>query len=132
MTCDGSNGSHGHRSRAWYKMYVYQNRVKVELYKYTKESGWTNEPDPTAAKTVYKFKAAEKDLLGDVNLDGLVSVDDVTYLQMHIAHFTDNEGNALIDETDERVFAVSDLDGDGILTINDATAVQMILAGYEL
>ena len=132
VTCDGTSGTHGARCCAWYKMYIYQNRVKVELYKYIKEGGWTAEADPTAAKTVYKFKADEKYQLGDVNLDGTVSVDDVTHLQMHLAHYTDSEGNALIDETDESVLAIADIDVDGKLTINDATAVQLSLLGYEL
>lgn len=71
-------------------------------------------------------------LLGDTNLDGMVSVDDVTYLQMHIARYTDTDGNALIDETNESVFAIADIDSDGTLTISDATALQMKLAGYNI
>ena len=69
-------------------------------------------------------------LLGDTNLDGTVSVDDVTYLQMHLARYVDN-GKPLIDETDETTFAIADLDGDGALTINDATVLQMALAGIK-
>lgn len=132
VTCDGSFGSHGARCRAWYKNYVYQDRVKVELYKYTKESGWTTDVDPTATKTVYKFKPDAKYLLGDTNLDGFVSVDDVTYLQMHLARYTDKDGNALIDETNKNILAAADVEKDGELTVGDVTALQMTLAGYTL
>ena len=132
VTCDGSFGSHGARCRAWYKNYVYQDRVKVELYKYTKESGWTTDADPTATKTVYKFKPDAKYLLGDTNLDGVVSVDDVTYLQMHLAPYTDKDGNALIDETNKNILAAADVEEDGELTVGDVTALQMTLAGYTL
>lgn len=71
-------------------------------------------------------------IFGDTNLDGTVSVDDVTYLQMHLARYTDSESNSLIDETNETALAVADIDGDGTLTINDATALQMHLAGYNI
>lgn len=54
--CDGAWGSHDYRCRAWYKKYVYQNRVKNELYKYTKESGWTDTEDSSATNVSYRFK----------------------------------------------------------------------------
>ena len=54
--CDGSYGYHDYRCRVWYKHYVYQDRIKVELYKYTKESGWTTAPDSTANSVKVRFK----------------------------------------------------------------------------
>ena len=59
-------------------------------------------------------------LAGDVDLNGVVDVDDVTALQKHLAK--------LISFTDEQC-AVADTDGDGIITIIDATRVQKLIAG---
>lgn len=84
----------------------------------------------SAICTVTVNKNLPKYLVGDTNLDGIVSVDDVTYLQMHLARYTDSEGNNLIDEANESVFAIADIDGDGELNISDVTALQMSLAGY--
>ncbi len=55
VTCDGSFGSHGERCQAWYKMNTYQDRVKVEQYKYTKNSGWVNTRDASAKSVKIRF-----------------------------------------------------------------------------
>lgn len=55
-TCDGAWGTHGYRCRAWYKENTYQDRVKVVLYKYTKESDWTKSKDISATKVIYKYQ----------------------------------------------------------------------------
>lgn len=59
-TCDGSNGSHGNRCRAWYKKNTYQDRVKIELYKYTKNSGWISTQDTSANKVKVRYKALKE------------------------------------------------------------------------
>lgn len=59
---------------------------------------------------------------GDVNLDGTVSVDDVTFLQMHIARYD----NFVSDDS----YKVADFDGNGTIDINDVTMIQLYLAGY--
>lgn len=72
VTCDGSYGSHGKRNCTWYKTNVYQNRVHVVQYKYTKDSGWGNEiAVGGSATTTYRFKAIEKqeDTSGDASKD---------------------------------------------------------------
>lgn len=71
-------------------------------------------------------------IFGDTNLDGALSVDDVTYLQMHIACYTNKDGSALIDETNERILASADIDQDGLLSVVDVTKLQMLLAGYKI
>ncbi len=117
VTCDGAWGAHSARSKAWYKYYVYQDREKIEIYKYTKESGWTDEADPTASSTTYRFKAAEieyTDILGDSNNDGEVSVLDATVIQRYVAKFA-------LDIFNEKC---ADVDGDGEITVLDATEVQ--------
>ena len=55
-TCDGSNGSHGSRGQAWYRMNQYQNK-KLQTQTTTSESGWTSKKDSKAIKTVYRYKA---------------------------------------------------------------------------
>lgn len=62
---------------------------------------------------------------GDVNHDGVVDINDATYLQMYLAGYPD----AVIDESDAYEFALADFNGDNIIDVNDATAIQMYLAG---
>ena len=54
-TCNGSNGTHGARSKVWYRMNVYQNRVQVNNYKFTKESDWVDAKDSTAKSTQIRY-----------------------------------------------------------------------------
>ena len=56
-TCDGSWGTHDYRCQVWYRNYVYQDRVKIELYKWTKESDWTNAKESGATRVSIRFKA---------------------------------------------------------------------------
>jgi hypothetical protein len=57
VTCDGSYGTHGKRNCTWYKQNTYQDREKIELYKWTKESDWTTTKESGAAKVSIRFKA---------------------------------------------------------------------------
>ncbi len=57
-TCDGSYGTHGNRSYAWYRKYWYQDRQHIVKYTYSKNSGWTDYADSSANKTTYRFKLA--------------------------------------------------------------------------
>jgi len=59
-TCDGSYGSHGARSYVWYRRSTYQDRVLVNYYNYTKDSGtWTSTYDPSASLISYRFSVTE-------------------------------------------------------------------------
>ena len=62
----------------------------------------------------------KKLILGDVNFDGVVDINDATYVQMAAA--------GLI-EFDENQKAAADVNGDGVVDINDATYIQMFAAG---
>lgn len=55
-TCDGSYGSHGNRSYAWYRVYTYQDKVKKTTYKWTKESGWTSKKDSSASSVKIRYR----------------------------------------------------------------------------
>ncbi len=60
---------------------------------------------------------------GDVNLDGVVDVNDAYLLQKHIA---------LLIELDDEALSVADMNGDGFITISDVTIIQRIAAGIEV
>lgn len=58
--------------------------------------------------------------IGDVNLDGVVDINDVTAIQYHLAELEPLKDNQL---------AFADVDGNGAFDINDATQLQKNLAG---
>ena len=61
-------------------------------------------------------------LLGDVNLDGFLTVKDVTQLQRAIVSLVTLTGDALL---------AADTDQNGAINIKDATNIQLYLAEYE-
>lgn len=67
-----------------------------------------------------ELSTADK-LVGDCNLDGEVSILDVTEIQLYLA--------SLIDFTDEQI-SLADIDFYSGVTILDATKIQQKLAGY--
>lgn len=71
----------------------------------------------------FVIKAATTTLgpLGDADLDGEVTIFDVTRIQRYLAHMT---------TFNEQQLLLADFDGDGIVTIVDATYIQRFLAGY--
>lgn len=58
-------------------------------------------------------------MLGDCNGDGIVNVNDVTYLQMIIAECSGMTYD----------FKTCDVDGNGVLDVIDATMLQKMAAG---
>lgn len=68
------------------------------------------------------------DLLGDVNRDGAVTIEDATLLQRYLAEYTAEDGAALLDFSDEQQKKLTDADKDGYVTIRDVTAIQRIIA----
>lgn len=71
-------------------------------------------------------------LLGDINNDGLVNIDDVTYLQMHLAGYKGANGMSLIDVNNSVEFETADYDKNNVIDINDATAIQRFLVGINV
>ena len=62
-------------------------------------------------------------LVGDVSMDGAITVADVTIIQQALAEF-----KAL---TNEQI-AAADVDGNGTVTVADATRLQMYLAEFDV
>ena len=75
--------------------------------------------------SVYALVQDKTILTGDANQDGIVNVNDVTYLQMHIAGKKNTDGSALIDETNKQLFDCVDMNKDGKLSVADVTALQI-------
>lgn len=75
--------------------------------------------------SVYALVQDKTILTGDANQDGIVNVNDVTYLQMHIAGNKNTDGSSLIDETNKQLFNCVDMNKDGKLSVADVTALQI-------
>ena len=75
--------------------------------------------------SVYALVQDKTILTGDANQDGIVNVNDVTYLQMHIAGNKNTDGSAFIDETNKQLFDCVDMNKDGKLSVADVTALQI-------
>ena len=66
VTCDGSAGEHGPRSKGWYRMNVYQDYTKKTVYQWTKpDTDWVDSPDSTATSVRYRFRAESCELRFD-------------------------------------------------------------------
>ena len=76
---------------------------------------WLTEPQSVPKKPV-DF------VIGDVNNDGALTINDATALQKYLAEFI------VLDLTDEKTLLQADFDSDGTVTIKDVTAVQRQLA----
>ena len=68
-------------------------------------------------------------IIGDVNKDGTLDVNDATYLQMHLAGYKNSNGTAFIDTYDSNMFMIADVNGDSVIDVADVTQIQMKLAG---
>ena len=75
--------------------------------------------------SVYALVQNKQYLKGDANQDGIVNVNDVTYLQRHLAGRLNTDGSALIDETNKLLFDCVDMNKDGKLSVADVTALQI-------
>ena len=75
--------------------------------------------------SVYALVQDKTILTGDANQDGIIDVNDVTYLQMHIAGKKNTDGSSLIDETNKQLFNCVDMNKDGKLSVADVTALQI-------
>ena len=75
--------------------------------------------------SVYALVQNKQYLKGDTNQDGIVNVNDVTYLQRHLAGNKNTDGSAFIDETNKQLFDCVDMNKDGKLSVADVTALQI-------
>ena len=66
----------------------------------------------------FEFVALGKEIIGDVNSDGKLSVADATIIQKYLAD--------LIELTAEQL-SLADVNGDGFVNVSDATAIQSLL-----
>ncbi|WP_419574611.1 leucine-rich repeat protein [Ruminococcus sp.] len=66
----------------------------------------------------------EERLVGDINNDGKVDVNDVTELQKHLAGYTKADDTPIITDSD---LNIADITNDGIIDSRDVTSLQMIL-----
>ena len=102
----------------------------VDVYDISNECN--TDPHPTAAghkEIADRLEAAmygqivemmTKDLIfGDVNMDGVVNIQDATDLQSYLAEFENSKPINL---------AAADINGDGDVTVSDLTALQRLLA----
>ena len=71
-------------------------------------------------------------LVGDVDNDGLVTIDDATLLQQFFAEFTTEEGAPLLDLSDEAAFTRTDANRDGKIDIRDVTQIQRLVAEFGI
>ena len=78
--------------------------------------------------SVYALVQDKTILIGDANQDGIINVNDVTYLQMHISGNKNTDGSALIDETNKQLFDCVDMNKDGKLSVSDVTALQIYIS----
>ena len=81
----------------------------------------TAQPTTVAPTTVPVTTApADKVLIGDVNLDGRITISDATEIQYHSSEYKVLTGNSAV---------AADTDKNGAINIKDATAVQCYIAG---
>lgn len=69
-------------------------------------------------------------LIGDINRDGKISIDDATSLQRHLAEYLNADGTPIVDEADPVSLMAADLSGDGKADIADVTIIQRYVAEY--
>lgn len=67
--------------------------------------------------------------IGDVDGDGILNIKDATYIQKHVAGYTNDDGTPLIDASDSRQFKIADVNEDNKIDVLDATQIQKIIAG---
>ncbi len=79
--------------------------------------------DPDGTSGEYNVILAESVLLGDVNLDGNVKIQDATLIQKYLAKLSD---------LNEQQLTTADVTEDGKVNIKDATAIQKYIAKIQI
>lgn len=73
-------------------------------------------------------------IIGDADVDGVLSVMDATYIQLALAslcEYKDEDDMNALHYFGQNLRYLSDYDRDGVHTVLDATAIQLKLAGIE-
>ena len=98
-----------------------ENAVQIigEAEQYDNQADWAAD----SGTYTWRVKGGAAVLIGDVNLDGIISIRDVTAIQRHVSEYELLTGAA---------FLAADVDGNGVVDINDATLLQMYLAEYDV
>ncbi len=108
-TCDGNNGWYVENLQPdGYVKFVYSNGEKV-----SKTSSVNND-------IVTMYAHWEKLALGDIDMDGQVSIQDATLLQKYLS--------GIVELTEQQI-RLADVNLDGTVSIIDATEIQKIAAG---
>ena len=103
--------------------FIYLDGKMVDLKKWYEEVNSDPIGGTFVIKAVTNKTEAKVTILGDVNLDTITDVRDVTYMQQYLAGYFD------ITEVQKLNF---DVDKNGTLDVNDVTYMQMMLAGYDI
>ncbi len=123
------------------KIDVSRNGNSSQTYSYSMSNGDITEYEPpvttapattvapttSAQTTVAPTTAAQTTtgnniLIGDVNLSGVITIDDATLLQRCVAEITEISGDAVI---------AAECNGDGEIDIRDVTCIQLYLADFK-
>ena len=106
LTCDGSYDTHDARSKAWYRMNVYQDYIKTVTYEWTKEdSDWMDTLDSSATSVRYRFRLKDAEdpvivsaTVTDITPTGYTvtceATDDSGIVKIEFASWTDTETEA--------------------------------------
>ena len=101
-----------------------ENDGQSQYISISSDGKWTKEPSfSTPVSFICEWDYTSAYQIGDTNLDGQISISDVTDIQRHLAE--------LAVFNDEQL-ALADTNGDGEINIADATHLQMYLAEYNV
>lgn len=100
--------------------YVYYNNQMTDLLDWYEQELDDPLGGTLVIKAVTTNKGTEGALLGDVTLDGVVSVLDATQIQKYLAGSEDLSAVQKLN---------ADVDGNGVISVTDATAIQKKIAG---
>ena len=106
------------------ELIVEENGVKMYIVKDSKVLG---EPVPFEPEVPTTETAA---VIGDVNRNGIVDIDDATMIQKHLAEFKNADGTPIIDIENEQIKQIADVDRDGSIGVKDVTMIQQRIAEF--
>lgn len=97
------------------------------------EIKYTDSYDTAYEKLKQSFDNFSVDLYlnGDANQDGIVNVNDVTHLQLHISGKKNPDGSPFINIENKAIFDSVDMNKDGKIDVQDVTALQIYIAGNQ-